>query len=69
MAKKEKTPAVETQVHQALSGIPYPATKDELIKYASAKSGNGAVVDLLDSLPSINYTNEPQVLTTLREYK
>jgi hypothetical protein len=69
VANKDKKSVTETQVHQAISGIPYPTTKDELIKYASAKSAGGGVVDVLESLPPAEYQNEPQVLTTIREYK
>lgn len=69
MANKDKKLVTETQIHQAIGGIPYPTTKEELIKYARAKSANGGVMDVLESIPPAEYNNEPHVLTTIREYK
>lgn len=67
MFEAEKPDLNENKVHQAISGIPYPASKEELISYASARSRNG-VIDLLQKLPELEYQNEPQVLSTLEEY-
>ncbi len=69
MTSEEKNSSNETQVHQAISGISYPATKDELIEYAKSRNSSDEIIDQLESLPSIEYINEPQVLTTIREYK
>lgn len=68
MSKGKKPNISKTHIHQAISGIPYPATKEELIEYARTKTENGGVVDLLEELPGMDYANEPQVLSTLREY-
>lgn len=68
MKHEDKPIFSETKVHQAISGIPYPASKEDLVEYARARSENGGVVDLLSKLPEMEYSNEPQVLTTLKEY-
>jgi hypothetical protein len=68
MAEHSKSNLPENLVHQALSGLPYPATKQDLIEYARARSDNGGVVDILEKLPEMEYNNEPQVLSTLKEY-
>lgn len=61
-------PSIETQIHQSISGIPYPCSKEDLIEYARSKSGSDGVVDLLNKLPPLDYQNEPHVLSTLKEY-
>lgn len=63
-----KSDSTENLVHQAISGIPYPTTKAELIEYARVRSENGGVVHLLEKLPEMEFGNEPQVLSTLKEY-
>ena len=68
MKQEDKPILSETKVHQAIGGIPYPATKEELVEYARVRSDNGSVVNLLEKLPDIEYANEPQVLSTLKEY-
>lgn len=68
MTHEEKPEIPEANVHQSISGIPYPASREELIEYARARSDNGGVVDQLEKLPDIEYHNEPQVLSTLKEY-
>jgi hypothetical protein len=60
--------SIETQIHQSISGIPYPSSKEEIIEYARSKSGNDGVIDLLNKLPPLEYLNEPHVLSTLKEY-
>lgn len=68
MSKSKKSHVSDNQIHQAISGIPYPVSKADLIKYARGRSDNGGVVDMLKKLPEMDYRHEPQVLSTLKEY-
>jgi hypothetical protein len=66
--EKNNTSSKTTIVHQSIAGIPYPATKEELITYAGARSDRDEIVDILNKLPPLEYRNEPHVLSTLREF-
>jgi hypothetical protein len=69
MTHDKKSSTLKNNIHQSISGIPYPASKEELIEYASTHGTSGEVIDLLEKLPPIEFQNEPQVLSTLKEYK
>jgi hypothetical protein len=68
MREDKKSSVIKTAVHQSISGILYPTSKEALIEYARAKGDGNDVVDLLEKLPPLEYLNEPHVLTTLNEY-
>src|SRR3954447_26411743 len=56
-------------LEKALSGIKYPKTKEELIEYASHKSSNGDILDLIKSLPERTYIDSAEVAIALGELK
>lgn len=68
MKKDKSHPVTKTKIHDALSGMPYPAGKQDLIKYARARGKNGGIVPVLEKLPEMEYSSESQVLSTIKEY-
>jgi hypothetical protein len=59
------TKTISMELEKSLNGIPYPASKQELINYAKAKSATKDVVGLLNSLPDRQYANMEDVASEL----
>lgn len=49
------------QLQQYLSGVDYPASKDDLIQRAQDNGADQQVLDMLDSLPEQNYDSPTDV--------
>lgn len=49
------------EVQKFLGGVSYPATKQELVQYASDKGADEEIVNLLDTLPERDYDSPADV--------
>ena len=56
-------------LEKALSKIHYPKTKEELIEYASHKSSNEELLNLIKSLPERTYRDSAELAIALGELK
>ena len=56
-------------LEKALSKIQYPKTKEELIEYASHKSSNEELLNLIKSLPERTYRDSAELAIALGELK
>src|SRR5215208_4994539 len=56
-------------LEKALSKIHYPKTKEELIEYASHKSSNEELLNLIKSLPDRIYRDSAEIAISLGELK
>ena len=56
-------------LEKALSKIHYPKTKEELIEYASRKSSNEELLNLIKSLPDRIYRDSAEIAISLGELK
>lgn len=63
MNEKDNVTIPNTQ--HFISGIPYPATCEDIIEYARNKGAPGGIIDLLQKLPDEEYQNESQVIDAL----
>lgn len=56
------------RVQEYLAGMEYPATKDDLIKYARTKNAPDEVINTLDNLPEDeSFENPTQVAEALED--
>jgi hypothetical protein len=54
-------------IQKYLSGLEYPATKDEIIEFAKNGSADQEAIDMLDMLPQKDYRNSSDILSELEE--
>ncbi len=57
----------EARVMEALEGLHFPATKQELLDYAFRQLAPEEIVHALDELPEIDYTSLDTVEETLKQ--
>lgn len=55
------TAAHPVEVQKALSGIEYPASRDDLITHAKGNSASGNIIEALGELEDREYTNPADV--------
>lgn len=53
------------QFHQALSGLPYPATKDEIVAYVRNHTPDNAIFDRITEIKDATYRHETEILRAL----
>jgi hypothetical protein len=53
------------QLHRCLSGIRFPASKEDLLAAAIANSCDGGTVDALRDISAVTYANPQQVLASV----
>jgi hypothetical protein len=64
----ERAPSA-ADVEEALSGIQYPRTKEELVNYASGKVSDEELINQIRSLPDRQYRDSADVTIALGEVK
>lgn len=64
----ERAPSA-ADVEKALSGIQYPKTREELVRYASQQVSDKDLMDIINSLPSRVYRDSAEVAIALGEVK
>lgn len=55
------TKANPIQVQKFLSGMDYPASKDEIVKHAKSKGADENIMDTLEQLPEDDYETPADV--------
>lgn len=61
----EKDSLTVPHLRHFMSGIPYPATQQEIITYARNKGGSNGIIHALEQLPKKTYAHEEEVLASL----
>ena len=56
-------------IEKALSGIQYPKTREELVKYAAGRVSDEELMNLIKSLPTRQYRDSAEVAIALGEVK
>jgi hypothetical protein len=64
----ERAPSA-ADIEQALSGIQYPRTREDLVNYASGRVSDGELMNLIKSLPTREYRDSAEVAIALGEVK
>ncbi len=64
----ERAPSA-ADVERALSGIQYPKTREELVKYAFQQVSDKDLMDMINSLPNRVYRDSAEVAIALGEVK
>ena len=54
-------------LRSAISGIPYPASKSEIISYARSKATGNGVLDVLNEIPAQEYGSEEELLQAVTD--
>jgi hypothetical protein len=55
----------DSQIHNSISGIPFPASNKDVLEYARNKGAPDRVIDLLKGIPEKKYKNEAEIINNL----
>lgn len=58
MATKTSNPM---EIQKALSGMQFPADKQQIINYAKSKGASGEIINAINGLPDRQYTNSEDI--------
>ncbi len=61
----KKDSVTRPHLYQSLSGIPFPATRKDIIEYARNKGASGGIIYVLEKLPDRHFKSEADVLDSL----
>lgn len=64
----ERAPSA-VDIEQALSGIQYPRTREDLVNYASGRVSDEELMNIIKSLPTREYRDSAEVAIALGEVK
>jgi hypothetical protein len=63
--KNKKVGVTFSSVHHAISGIPFPSNRQDIIEYVRNAGSNDGVIDLVKFLPDHEYRNETEIINNL----
>ncbi|SFR61711.1 Protein of unknown function [Marinobacter daqiaonensis] len=67
MATSDPEKRVDTQAHDAIAGLEFPASRDELVEQARAHGADPRIIDTLEHIPEGTYFSSEDVLKDLGE--
>ncbi len=52
-------------LHQSISGIPFPASRKDVIEYSRNKGASTGIMYLIEKLPEETFRNESEIISIL----
>lgn len=67
MANTGPSHSVDTETNEAIAGLEFPASRDELVKQARAHGAGPRIIDTLEQIPERTYFSSEEVLKDIGE--